>query len=157
MMTANNHLLRLAWMIDFVLATGSCAATVSLMPQTLEVEAEQFSPPPEKANTYITRKSSVAMTVLFQVHLDRKLAGSIAPDTYLLFEVEPGTHQIAVLTQESQATMTITARSGDNYFVDVVPKFGWNRAQAELEELTQEDGRKTVQNAKRAEALSFRP
>ena len=157
MMRAKQRLIRLAGLIVVVLAIGGCAATVPLMPQTLDEEAKRFAPSPEKTNIYLTRRSSLGMAVLFQVHLDGKLAGSIAPETYLLFEVEPGKHQIAVITQESQDAMTISAGRGENYFVDVVPKFGWRHARAALEELSQEEGRKAVQNAKRAEPLSVRP
>ena len=156
MATARSSPIRLTWIVVVLLATSGCA-TVALMPEPLDVEAKRFSPSPEKANIYITRSSGAAPGVLFQVHLDGKLAGSLAPDTYLLVDVEPGKHQIAVLTQESQDAMTITASRGENYFVDLVPKFGWQYARAALKELTQAEGKKAVQNAKRAEGLSLRP
>jgi Protein of unknown function (DUF2846) len=157
MRTKSKNPLHAALAIAAVLATSGCAATVSLMPEALDAEAKRFTPPPDKANLYLTRTSNLGMAVLFQVHLDGKLAGAVAPGTYLLFDVEPGKHQISVLTQESQATLTINAASGANYFVNVEPKFGWQHARAGLEELTREDGQKAVREAKRAESLNLRP
>ncbi len=140
-----------------VLASSGCAATVTLMPESLDADAKRFSPPPDKANLYLTRTSSLGAAVLFQVYLDGKLSGSVALGTYLLLAVEPGKHQVSVLTQESQAALTIDAAPGGNYFVNVVPKFGWQHARAGLEELAREDGLKAVREAKRAEGLSLRP
>lgn len=128
MATAKSSPIRLTWIVVVLLATSGCAS-VALMPEPMDVEAKRYG----------------------------KLAGSLAPDTYLLVDVEPGKHQIAVLTQESQDGMTITASRGENYFVDLVPKFGWQYARAALKELTQAEGKKAVQNAKRAEGLSLRP
>lgn len=127
------------------------------MPASLDTDAKRFSPPPDKANLYLTRTSSLGVAVLFQVYLDGKLAGSVAPDTYLLFEVEPGKHQVSVITEESQAALTVDAAPGGNYFVNVVPKFGWQHARAGLEELARDDGVKAVREAKRAEGLNLRP
>jgi hypothetical protein len=153
-MTTRTDRLQLLWLFLIVLATSGCTATVSLMSEAAHAQAARFSPAPGKANVYVTRTSGLGNAVLFQVHFDGKLSGSIAPDTYLLFEVEPGTHQVAVLTQESQDAKVITVGQGQNFFVDVVPKFGWRYARAALEELTPEAGRKAVQSAKRAEGLT---
>lgn len=130
-----------------------CAATVPIMPDDLDASAEQFAPPADKANLYITRISDMGMAVLFQVRLDGELVGSIATDTYLLFEVEPGQHKVSVITPESQALHRVDAQPGNNYFVDVVPKMGWAAARAELVQLTDEEGRKAVVEAARAEPL----
>lgn len=130
-----------------------CAATVPIMPDHLDAAAEEFSPPAGKANLYITRTSTLGFAVLFQVHVDGELAGSIAADTYLLFEVDPGEHKISVTTQESQDLLRVNAQSGGNYFVDVVPKFGWLAARAALVQLSDEEGRAAVMKAARAEPL----
>jgi hypothetical protein len=133
---------------------GGCAATVPMMPDSFDLAAKEFLPRTGKANLFITRTSSLGFAVLFKVHLDGKLVGSIVPSTYLLFEVEPGTHQVAVITEESQDAVEITSEAGRNYFVDVVPKFGWAHARAGLEQLTEEKGKAAVREAKCAKPLS---
>ncbi len=145
---------RYAGLMVVVAAITGCAATVTLAPESLDRAAKQFSPLPDKANIYLTRTNLfLGSGVLLQVYLDRQLVGSIAPGTYLLLEVEPGTHRIAVVTQENQDVETITAERGQNYFVDVNPEFGLRSARAGLQKLSPEEGRKAVQNAKRAAGL----
>ncbi len=140
--------------VFLALTMTGCAATVPIMSDEFDSAAKQFSPPPGKGNLYITRISTLGFAVLFSVHIDGKLAGSIAPSTYLLFELDPGAHQIIVITSESQDTHNVNVQAGQNYFVDVVPKFGWVAARAELKEISQEEGREAVSKAKRAEPVA---
>ena len=155
-MTIHKYVVRLACMIVIVVASSGCA-NVALMPDTLDAEGKRFSPPADKANIYITRTSILGGAVLFQIYLNRELAGSIAPNTYLLLEVGPGNHQIAVITPESQHAAVVNAIRGENYFLDVVPKMGFMHAQAQLQALAQEEGKKAVQGAQRAELLLLKP
>ena len=145
------------FVVVVVVTLCSCAATTTMMPERADVAAKRFMPPPHKANLYITRTSSLGFAILYKLYLDGKVAGSIAYDTYLLFEVEPGEHQIAVITEENQHALTIDFRDGDIYFIDVIPKFGWLRARAELKKLSLEEGEKAVMGAKRAEPLMTSP
>lgn len=140
--------------IIFLLLSG-CAATVPVMPDSMDASAKQFSPPSGKANIYITRTSTLGFAVLFKVHLNGRLVGTIATDTYLLFEVEPKRHQVAVITQESQDALDIRAEAGKNYFIDVEPKWGWMYARAALNSLTEVEGKAAVKQAKRAKPLNI--
>jgi hypothetical protein len=146
----------LLFVVVVVLALSGCA-TVPRMPERADVAAKRFSPPPHKANLYIIRPNRLAYAVLFQVYLNGKLAGSIATNTYFLFEVEPGKHQIVVVTGESHSVVTMDLRDGENYFIDVIPKFGLIHARAELKKLSPEEGRKAVMGTKRIEPLMLSP
>lgn len=142
-----------AALVCAAVALSGCAATVPTMSPERDMSAEKFKPPNGEAHIYVTRTSTLAFAVLYQVHFDQELAGSIAPNTYLLFEVAPGEHEVAVLTQESQASKTVAVTEGENAFVDVVPKIGWAAARAELRLLEPDEGRKAVKQGDRAKVL----
>ncbi len=135
--------------VAVILMISGCAATVAMMPETLDVEAKRFSPPPDKVNIYVVRISNVAASQLVQIYLDGKIVASIASGTYLLFEVDPGTNQVGFLTWAGQDVVTLDTEGGKNYFVDVSGNG--------LEELNQEEGRKAVEGTKRAQPLGWRP
>jgi hypothetical protein len=136
---------------------ASGCASVSLTPEALDVEAKRFAPPERKANIYVTRTSPFAGAVLFQIYLNGRIAGSIAQDTYLLFEVEPGSHQLAVMTPESQHIVVVTAAANDSHFVEAIPRVGFMQARAELQPQTKEEGKRAVLQSKRAELLNLNP
>lgn len=144
-----SHFARLAAALAIVAAAG--CATVSLVPEELDAKAKRFSPSPQKANLYVTRQVALGGAHLFQIFLDGKLAGSIASGTYLLFEVDPGVRQVAVVGQESQHAVTVAAAAGENHFLDVSPLIGWIAPRAELVLLPAAEGKTVVAGAKRAE------
>ena len=135
--------------VAVILMVSGCGATVAMMPETLDVEAKRFSPPPDKANIYVVRISSVGASQLVQIYLDGKIVASIASGTYLLFEVDPGTNQVGFLTWGGQDVVTLDTKGGKNYFVDVSGNG--------LEELNQEEAREAVEGTKRAQPLGWRP
>ncbi len=159
MTSVNKHTLWSACIIvALVLMISGCVATVAMMPETLDVEAKRFSPPPNKANIYLVRKSYFGGSgVLIQVFLDGKILGSVASGTYILVDVDPGTNQIAVITKENQDAITLNTEAGGNYFVFAVSQWGWWTARARLIELDEEDGRKVVEESKRAQPLGLVP
>ena len=159
MTSVNKHTLWSACIfVALVLMISGCVATVAMMPETLDVEAKRFSPPPDKANIYVVRPSYVAgSAVLIQVYLDGKILGSVAEGTYLLFEVDPGANKIEVITKENQDAVTLNTEAGENYFVFAVSQWGWWTARAGLIELDEEDGRKAVEESKRAQPLGLVP
>jgi hypothetical protein len=149
-MSSRNVFTRLGCMAAVALA--GCAS-VSLAPDELDARAKLFSLPPQKANIYVTRQFAPGSVHLYQVFLDGKLAGSIAPITYLMFEVEPGNHQVVVTGQESQHAVTVAVTAGESQFLDVELGLGWMVPRAELVLMSPKDGRAVVEGAKRAEDL----
>lgn len=148
-MSITSRFARLAGVLAIVAVAG--CATVSLLPEELDAKAKGFAPPPQKANLYVTRQVALGGAYLFQIFLDGKLAGSIASGTYLLFEVEPGNRQVAVVGQESQHAVTVAVAAGENHFLDVSPLIGWIAPRAELVLLPASEGKTVVAGAKRAE------
>lgn len=143
---------RLVCVTAVAIAAGGCAS-VTLAPDDLDAQAKRFRPQAGKANVYLTRTSPLGGAFLFQVFLDGKLAGSIAPNTYLLFEVEPGERRLAVTTPESQFVAGLTAAASESYFIEVMPVLGMMNPRAELVALAPEEGRKAVLDTKRAADL----
>lgn len=74
------------FVVVVALTLCGCAATTPMMPERADVAAKRFMPTPHKTNLYITRTSNLGFAILFKLYLDGELAGSIAPNTYLLFE-----------------------------------------------------------------------
>jgi hypothetical protein len=146
--------LRRMILVTITILLSGCAATVPVMSDNFDAQAERFSPGQGKANIYVVRDSGFAgSAVLFQVLLNGRVEGAIAPGTYFLFEVPPGSHSIAVITQENADSEKIQAREGKNYFIEIKPVVGLTAARVSLESIGEERGRQVVIDGKRAESL----
>jgi hypothetical protein len=135
-----------------VLLSG-CAATVPMAMATLDAEAKQFVPPAGQSNVYVFRSGGPGWAIAFQVQLDGRVIGSIAPNTYHLAAVEPGDHTIAASSNENSRMVRFRALAGQSYFFEIEPQMGWVSARVGLEQVDDEHGRKGVLEAKRAESL----
>ena len=132
----------------------SCAATVPVMTDEYDAQAEMFDPKQEGANIYVVRDGRFSgSAVLFQIMLDGKIKGSVAPGTYLLLEVGAGSHTVAVMTRENVDRVRLEAMAGSNYFIEVEPKMGWLAARVMLTEIDASKGRRLVIEGKRAEMV----
>lgn len=128
-----------------ILVLSGCAATVELASTTEDEAAKTFIPPQGEANIYVTRKSQfTGSAVLFQVVVDGRVEGGIAPGTYHVVPVKPGTHSVTVTTAENQSTQQVDAVAGENYFFEVKPKMGWMSARVEVVRLTESEGQAAI-------------
>ncbi len=133
---------------------SGCAATVPVMEDKFDADAKSFKTEKNKANIYVVREDAFAgSAVLFQVLIDGKVRGAIAPGTYLLFKVKPGSHSVAVITQENAESVKISARTGKNYFVEITPTMGWMAARVSVKNIEQDKGHQLVIEGKRAKPL----
>lgn len=149
-----NNLLK--WILLGIIGVflSGCAATVPVMEDKFDAQAESFKPPRGKANIYVVREDTfVGSAVLLQVLLNGRVQGAVAPGTYLLFSVSPGSHSVAVITQENAESVTIQARSGKNYFIDVEPVMGWAAARTSVKQISPKEGHEFVIKGKRAKPL----
>ena len=150
-MGINKHTLWSGCICFAVILMVSGCATVAMMPETLDAEAKRFSPAPDRANIYVVRPMNfIASALLFRVYVEGEFEGSLAPGTYFLVEVVPGTKDVAVLTEQTQKELTLSTEGGENYFVKVTTT-------ANVETLSQEEGRKAVEETKRAQPLGWHP
>lgn len=153
--------LRILSNIFFVLLIGAmlggCTATVPVMPEQYDQIAEKFQPAPGMGNIYVVRDDGFAgSAIAFRIELDGRSIGSIAPGTYHLFELEPGDHVVAISTQENADYEKIDVIEGENYFIEVEPKWGMIAARVSIELIDTERGQKLVIDGSRAESLDFK-
>ena len=133
---------------------AGCAATVDLAAPEEDLAAKSFVPAEGEANIYVTREDQfTGSAVLFQLVVDQRVIGGIAPGTYHLIRVEPGHHTISVTTSENQSIEEVDAVAGRIYFFEVEPRMGWIAARAEVEPLTEAEGRAAVAENVLAEGI----
>jgi hypothetical protein len=125
--------------------------SVPLAPQDIDVAAKHFEPQEGKVNIYVTRTSIVGSGALYSLGLDGKPRGSIAYDTYFLFELDPGTHTVVVRWSRYSDAVTLHTEAGHNYFLAVGGTFsmrgtffGETGDRPWIEPLDDEEGREAV-------------
>ena len=143
------------FIIMLIITTLCGCATVQLASQQLDQEAKSFTASPEKSNIYIVRGMGLGFVVSFQIALDGKIIGSIAPNTYHLLTVAPGQHTISAFSAENSAQVSINTESGKNYYVKVGPRMGLAAARVGVEIISEEEGKRAVLESKRAESISY--
>ena len=133
---------------------SGCSATVPLMDQQYDREAETFQPKPGKGNVYVARSNAFGgSAIAFEIDLDGRGVGSIAPNTYHLFELDPGQHVIAATSAENADHVVLQVEQGQNHFIQVEPAWGMMAARVSVEEIPPEKGRQLVIEGSRAETL----
>ena len=132
---------------------GALAGCASVPMASMEADAgaKQFQPKPGLSNIYLYRSETFGAAVAMTVSLDGKVMGKTGPQTYFLWEVAPGRHEIASHT-ENTAKITIDAKAGRNHYVWQEVKMGMWQPGSQLLEMSEEDGRKGVLECKRATA-----
>lgn len=143
----------------FVLALGglllaSCAS-VPMASSSADAEAKQFTPQPGRASIYVTRGFGVGSALVFQTILDGRIAGALAPNTYQLLSVSPGQHTLIVSATENVQQTTLTVQPGRNYFVEVSVSMGFISGHANIQSISDTQGRSQVLSSKRAAATTY--
>lgn len=135
------------------LITGALAGCASVPMASMEADssAKQFLPGKGYSNIYLYRNETFGAAVSMTVSLDGKVMGRTGPQTYFLWEVAPGKHEIASHT-ENTARITIDAKEGRNHYVWQEVKMGMWQPGSQLQEMNEEEGRKGVLECKRATA-----
>ena len=85
------------------------------------------------------------------VSLNGKVAGQTGPQTYVVWEVDPGSHEIASHT-ENVSTLKLTTEPSKTYYVWQEVKMGAFMARSLLQQVDEESGRKGVLECKRAQS-----
>jgi hypothetical protein len=129
---------------------AGCAAVPMASLQD-DASAKQFAAKKGSANIYLYRNETFGAAVAMTVSLDGKVMGRTGPQTYFLWEVAPGKHEIASHT-ENTARLTIEAKDGQNHYVWQEVKMGMWQPGSQLLEVGDEQGRKGVLECKRATA-----
>lgn len=133
-----------------LLMVTSCVS-VPLAPVEEDTTAKQFSPAQGKCLVYVVRPSKVTGGgITITPVVDKQMVGALKAETYAVVEVSPGKHVVALggSGMETSAAVTIEAEAGNVYFVQVYPKMGMFAARAGVEQISEEEGKKLVQQSK---------
>lgn len=137
------------------LLLASCAS-VPMASATDDAAAKRFETSPDQANVYVYRGSGVGTALTVQMIVDGRITGSLAPNTYQMTRVSPGSHVISTGGAfENVERSTVNAAGGRNYFFKVGPTMGLVLARVKLEPVDETTGRAAVLRLKRAEASSY--
>jgi hypothetical protein len=129
---------------------GGCAS-VPMASLDEDTHAKNFSVRPEKSGIYLYRNESMGGAIPMTVALDGKVAGQTGPQTYFMWEVDPGPHEIASHA-ENVVTLKLDTDPGKSYFVWQEVKMGLWMARSALHQVEEEAGRKGVAECKRAQS-----
>jgi Protein of unknown function (DUF2846) len=132
-----------------VLVTG--CASVPMTSSEDDAKAKLFSAKPDKSTIYVYRNESFGSAIVMTVSLNGKVAGQTGPQTYFVWEVDPGSHEIASHT-ENVSTLKLTTEAGKTYYVWQEVKMGAFMARSLLQQVDEETGRKGVLECKRAQS-----
>jgi hypothetical protein len=134
-----------AALVCCVLVTG-CASVPMAAPEA-DSAAKAFATDPAKANVYIYRNESMGGAVTMKVLLDDQPVGATAAQTYIYRQVDPGTHVITSKA-ENDATLSLDAVAGQNYFVWQEVKMGLLSARSKLQLVDEAKGKAGVKECK---------
>jgi hypothetical protein len=116
---------------------------------------KQFSlPHNDSSGLYIYRNSNFGSALTKSLYLDDELIGETAPMTYFYREVSPGEHIISTESEFSNNDLAVTIESGKNYFVRHYIKIGVFVGGANLELVSEQDGKQGVHECQLAREIA---
>lgn len=102
------------------------------------------TPPQDQAGLYIFRDSSLGPALKKTVTVDGEVIGETAINTYFYRTVTPGQHVLATESEFSDNSLTLNAEAGKNHYVRQYIKLGVFVGGANLEQVSETEGRKAV-------------
>jgi len=124
-----------------VLASG--CASVQMAPESMDTSAKAYTVKPSKANIYVYRNEQMGAAIKMPVVLNGKLVGDTAAKTFILLEVDPGSHTLISKT-ENDSVIKLDAVAGRNYFVWQEVKMGMFAARSNLQLVDEATGKAGV-------------
>jgi hypothetical protein len=123
-----------------------CASVPMASPES-DAAAKTFKTDSSKANIYVYRDENYGAAIKMPVLIDNVSVGDTAAMTYIYRQVDPGTHVITSKT-ENDATLSLEAKAGFNYFVWQEVKIGMFAARSKLHLVDETTGRSAVADCK---------
>ena len=112
-----------------------------------DVRAKSFAVNPKKVVIYVYRRESLGFAVPMTVKLDGREVGRTVGQTYFMWEVDPGPHEIASYAEDA-VTVKLNTEPGKYYYVWQEVKIGVWMARSLLHEVDEETGRQGVTECK---------
>lgn len=139
------------YVLLFLASVVSGCASVPMASLDEDAKAKTFAVREGKSNIYVYRNESFGGAIPLTVALDGKVAGQTGPQTYFLFEVDPGSHEVSSIAENTSA-LKLDAAAGNSYFVWQEVKMGMWMARSQLQQVDEATGKKGVAECKRAQS-----
>lgn len=132
----------------------SGCASVEMASQQESMKAKDFNKPNQgKAGLYVYRNSFGGKSLKKDVWVDGKCLGETANKVFFYTEVDGGKrHKIETESEFSPNSLELMMDTGKNYFVRQVIKMGAFVGGADLELVTDEQGKKHISKLKMAKS-----
>lgn len=143
---------KLLWTAAAVAAllVSGCASVPMASPEQDAAMKAFPAPPAGKAGVYIYRNSFVGQALKKNLYLDGEFLGESANRVYFYREVEPGTHTVSTESEFSDNALEFEATAGMNHFIRQYIKLGVFVGGANVEVVSEEEGRQGVLDSKLA-------
>ncbi|MCF7521978.1 DUF2846 domain-containing protein [Neisseria sp. ZJ106] len=129
--------------------TGCVSTTMDSLEN--DAAAKKFEQPKNKmSGIYIYRDSIFGSALKKNLYIDDHFIGESAPKVYFYKQVKAGPHKISTESEFSNNDLNINTESGKNYFIRQYIKLGVFIGGANLEQVSEEQGKKAVSELKRA-------
>jgi hypothetical protein len=136
-----------------LLAMAGCAS-VPMASAEQDQAGKAFVAKGGKARIYLYRNETFGAAVKMAVSFDGKTVGQTASKTYYFWDVDPGKHTVASLT-ENTPTLEVNAQSNGIYYVWQEVKMGAFAPRSSLQLVDEATGKKGVQECKLAQSQAF--
>jgi hypothetical protein len=137
------------------LALSACA-TVPMASPDEDKRIKSLVPPNDAGLVYLYRNESFGGGVHMDVTMDGWPSGQTGPNTFMVWQVVPGTHVI-VSKAENDSTIGIDVRAGQRYFVWQEVKMGALYARSKLQLVSEREGMKGVNECQLVKMPVARP
>lgn len=140
-----------------MLMTG--CASVNMATKEQSAAAKEFQQPPQgKAGVYLYRNSVLGKALTKDLRIDGACVGTTAPDVFFYTQVEGGkTHTVETESEFSPNKLELLFESGKNYFIRQFIKMGVFVGGADLEQVSEEQGKADIAKLELAEGGKCRP
>ena len=120
-------------------------ASVPMASKEHDAALKAFNTPAnDRSGVYIYRNSSFGGALTKKINIDKTYIGKSAPDVYFYQELAPGNHTISTESEFSDNQIDLATEGGKNYFVRQYIKMGVFVGGANLEIVSDEEGKEGV-------------
>jgi len=129
---------------------AGCASVPMASIDEDKAKKEFTSPSREASGLYIYRNSNFGAALKKSVYIDGELIGETAPMTYFYRDIQPGKHELSTESEFSDNILTLDTEGGENYYVQQSIKLGVFVGGANLELVSEDEGKQGVLECKLA-------
>lgn len=137
--------------LAFFFVLSGCAS-VPMAPAELDETRKAFTAPPEgQAGLYVYRDTKFGAALRKKVYVNEELVGATAPMTYFYQVLPAGKAVVATQSEFGMNEIEMDLEPGKNHFVRQYIKIGVFVGGANLESMSEEEGRAGVMKCKLAQ------